>query len=76
MMSARTSWTLPPLDLLDAEYLPSLWTLQGVAFIWLVQHVLGPLCLDDLLHAGPNVHRRLANSRRKRKPQVCYPVRH
>jgi len=37
--------------------------------------VIGSITLDDLLKAATNVHRRLAHSRRKRKPHVRYPVR-
>lgn len=73
--SARISWSLPPQDLLDAEYLPSLWTLQDTAFTWLVSIVLGPLSLDQLRHADRTVHRRLARTPRKRKTQLCYPLR-
>jgi hypothetical protein len=64
-----------PEDLLDAAYLPSLWRAWNITRRILLLAVFGSLALDDLLHAGPNVHRRLANSRRKRKPHVCYPPR-
>jgi hypothetical protein len=60
--------------LLDAAYVPSLWRVWGVTRRVLLLAVLGSLALDDLLHAGPNVHRRLAHSRRKRKPHVRYPL--
>ena len=62
-------------DLLDVRYLPSLWRVQKTALLLLGLVVLGPLSIRDLLQAGLRVHRRLANTPRKRKPQVCYPVR-
>jgi hypothetical protein len=36
--------------------------------------IIGSIALDDLRHASANAHRRLAHPRRKRKPQVYYPV--
>jgi hypothetical protein len=82
MTSARISWTLPPEELFDAAYIPSLWATEhareGVwkmALLALLAAVLGPLSIDDLILAGPKVHRALANAPRKRKPAVRYPVR-
>jgi hypothetical protein len=74
-ISARKSWNLPPEELLDAAYTPSLWRVQHANLLLLVLAVIGPLALDALLRASPNVHRRLAHPRRKRKPHICYPVR-
>ena len=74
-MSARSSWTLPPEDLLDATYVPSLWRAWDITRRVLLLAVLGSLNVEDLLHAGPNVHRRLAHSRQKRRPHVRYPIR-
>lgn len=37
--------------------------------------VIGSITLGHLLQAAANVHRRLAQSRRKRQPYVPYPVR-
>jgi hypothetical protein len=48
---------------------------QDTTLLWLVHAVIGPLTLDALLHADPNVYRRLAHPRRKRRPHICYPVR-
>jgi hypothetical protein len=48
---------------------------QHATLRWLVGAVIGPFVLDALLHADANVFRRLANSRRKRRPHICYPVR-
>lgn len=73
--SARISWNLPPEDLLDADYIPSLWGVQKIVLMVLVAIILGPLSLADLAAAGPLVHRNLANAPRKRKPRVRYPVR-
>jgi hypothetical protein len=73
--SARISWTLPPEDLLDADYVPSLWAVQKIALLVLLSIIVGPLSLDCMTEAGPMMHRNLANAPRKRKPHVKYPVR-
>jgi hypothetical protein len=75
MTSARVSWTLPPEELSDAAYIPSLWTVQKMALLILLGIVLGPFSLVDFIAAGPTVHRQLANAPRKRKPHVRYPIR-
>lgn len=54
-----------PEDLLSVAYVGGL----------LLLAVLGTLALDDLLRADANVHRRLANSRRRRQPHDRYPIR-
>ena len=74
-MSARISWTLPPEDLLDAAYVPSLWAVQKTVLLILLSVVLGPLSLASIVAAKPLVHRHLANAPRERKPHVRYPVR-
>jgi len=61
--------------LLDAAYIPSLWRAWDITRRLLLLAVLGSLTLDDLLHAGSNVHRRLAHARRKRTPHIRYPIR-
>ena len=33
MTSARISWNLPPEELSDAAYIPSLWTVQKMALL-------------------------------------------
>lgn len=73
--SARTSWTLPPEDLLDAAYVPSLWAVQKIALMVLLAVILGPLSFADVLAAPAAVHRRLANAPRRRQPHITYPVR-
>jgi hypothetical protein len=65
-ISARKSWRLSPEDPHDAAYIPSLWRMQDATLPWLLGAVIGPLTLDALLHADPNVYRRLAHSRRPR----------
>jgi hypothetical protein len=72
--SARISWTLPPEDLADAAYIPSLWAVQKIVLLVLLTIVLGPLSLDHVKTAEAIVHRRLANAPRKRKPHIRYPV--
>lgn len=74
-ISARISWNLPPEDLLDDAYVPSLWAVQKIALLVLLSIVLGPLSLDTLTAADARVHQRLANAPRKRKPHIIYPVR-
>lgn len=74
-ISARISWNLPPEDLLDAAYVPSLWAVQKIALLVLLSIVLGPLSPDTLTAADAGVHQRLANAPRKRKPHIIYPVR-
>jgi hypothetical protein len=61
--------------LLDAAYIPSLSRVWHLTLRVLLLAVLGSVALGDLLHAGANVHRRLADSGRKRKPQLRYPIR-
>jgi hypothetical protein len=75
MTSARNSWNLPPEELLDVTYIPSLWAVWKIALLALLAAVLGPLSIGDFILAGPAVHHALANAPRKRKPNVRYPVR-
>ena len=75
MTSARISWNLPPEDMLDAAYVPSLWAVQKTVLLVLLAIILGPLSLAILTAAEPRTHRRLANAPRKRKPHITYPVR-
>jgi hypothetical protein len=75
MTSARISWNLPPEDLLNAAYIPSLWAVQKTVLMVLHAIVLGPLTLANIVAAQAMVHRRLANAPRKRKPHIRYPVR-
>jgi hypothetical protein len=74
-ISARISWTLPPEDLLDAAYIPSLWVVQKTVLMVLIGIVIGPLAVADILAPRAIVHRHLANAPRKRKPHIRYPVR-
>ena len=74
-ISARISWTLPPEDLLDAAYVPSLWAVQKTILMVLIGIVIGPLAIADILTPGANIHRHLANAPRTRKPHIRYPVR-
>jgi hypothetical protein len=48
MTLARISWKLPPEELSEAAYIPSLWTVQKMALLILISAVLGPLSLADL----------------------------
>ncbi len=69
------SWSLSPQDLLDAQYLPSLWTTQKVALLALLDAVRGPFTIERLVNASTASHRALANAKRKRKLQVNYTGR-
>jgi hypothetical protein len=64
-----------PEALLDAAYQPSLWRVQKTALLLLVLAVLGPVPIHAMLDAGPALHWQLANTRRRRKLAVSYPVR-
>jgi hypothetical protein len=61
--------------LLDAGYVPSLWRAQRFVLRVLLPAVLGALPINAVRDPGRNVHRKLADTRRKRKPQIRYPVR-
>ena len=75
MISARISWKLPPEDLLDAAYTPSIWAVQKTVLMVLLGISIGAIPLASVVAAQPAVHRNLANAPRKRKPHVSYPVR-
>jgi hypothetical protein len=74
MNSARISWCLPPEDLIDAKYAPSLWRTQKFTLKILLGAILGPLTLQALLEASKRFHRLLAEPPRKRRLQVQYPL--
>jgi hypothetical protein len=73
--SPRISWNLPPEDLFDAAYTPSLWAVQKTMLMLLLGIVFGTIPLASILAAQPDVHRNLANAPRRRKPHINYPVR-
>jgi len=62
--------------MLEAAYLPSLWRVWDISLRLLLIAVAGTPGLDDFLRANANVHRRLAHSRRRRRPQLSYPLRY
>lgn len=74
-ISARISWNLPPEDLLDAAYIPSLWAVQKTVLMVLLSVILGPLTIAGIVAAHAKVHRHLANAPRRRQPHITYPVR-
>jgi hypothetical protein len=61
--------------MLEAAYLPSLWRVWDTSLRLLLNAVSGAPGIDDFLLANANVHRRLANSRRRRRPHIQYPLR-
>jgi hypothetical protein len=75
MNAARISWSLPPGDLIDAKYAPSLWRTQKFTLKILLVAILGHLTLQALLKASKRFHRLLAETPRKRKLQMQYPVK-
>jgi len=62
--------------MLEADYLPSLWRVWDTSLRLLLNAVTGALGIAEFLRANTNVHRRLAHSRRQRRPHVRYPIRH
>ena len=66
---------LPPEDLLDAGYIPSLWQAHRFVLRALLPAVLGSLPIQAVQDPGRSVHRKLADTKRKRKPQIRYPLR-
>jgi hypothetical protein len=47
--------------------------MQKTVTLLLFLAIMGPTPLDRMMQAGPELHRLLANSRRKRRPQITYP---
>src|SRR3954453_4137226 len=75
--SARTSWTLPPEDLLDAAYVPSLWAVQKTVLMVLLGIVIGwhrhrpTLCGQ---HRRPKPPGSSAPRQRAAKAQTSHPI--
>ena len=69
------SWNLSPQDLLDAGYLPALWGVQKTTIRAMLAAILGHTPLDRLCLMTLETQKRAANAKRKRQPQVRYPVR-
>jgi hypothetical protein len=69
------SWNLPPEDLLELRYAPSIWRVQKIVIWMLRMAVLGQTALAYLKKVGTRFHRLLAEPPRKRKKQVQYPFR-
>ena len=61
--------------MLDEECMPSPWRVQKTAYLLLLIAVIGAPTLHSFLNANPQLHRRLANAKRERKPQIAYPPR-
>jgi hypothetical protein len=55
--------------------MPSQWRVQKTAYMLLLVAIIGAPRLHGLINASPKLHRRLANTPRKRKPQIAYPRR-
>jgi hypothetical protein len=54
--------------------LPSLWRINRMVLTALLAAVIGPITPRLVLSAAATLHRTLANSRRKRRPAVIYPL--
>jgi len=61
-------------DLSELDRLPSLWRINRMVLTALLAAVIGPITPGLLLSAAAAMHRRLANTRRKRRPAVAYPL--
>jgi hypothetical protein len=68
------SWNLSPEDLAGHACLPSLWRVQRMVLLSITLALLGDALLQHLTQPTADLHRRLANSRRRRKPQLLYPT--
>ena len=75
MTSARISWNLSPQELLDAGAATSLWRTVQVIFAALIEAIVPPITLNMLKHPSPQLHKRLANPKRKRRQAVNYPTK-
>jgi hypothetical protein len=51
-----------------------LWRINRMVLIALLAAVIGPITPGLVLSAAATMHRRLANTRRKRRPAVVYPL--
>jgi hypothetical protein len=60
-------------DLRELDRLPSLWRINRMVLTALLAAVIGPIMPNLVLIAAAAMHRRLANTRRKRRPTVVYP---
>jgi hypothetical protein len=60
-------------DLSELDRLPSLWRINRMVLTALLAAVIGPIAPGLMLRAAAAMHRRLANTRRKRRPAVAYP---
>jgi hypothetical protein len=61
-------------DLSELERMPSLWRINRMVLTALLAAVIGPITPGLLLSAAAAMHWRLANTRRKRRPAVEYPL--
>jgi hypothetical protein len=71
--SARISWNLSPQALSDAGATSSLWRVAQLVLAALIEAIVPPITLVMLERPSPNLHKRLANPKRKRKQAVNYP---
>jgi len=51
-----------------------LWQINRMVLTALLAAVIGPITPSLVLSAAATMHRRLANTRRKRRPAVGYPL--
>jgi hypothetical protein len=61
-------------DLRELDRPPSLWRINRMVLTALLAAVIGPITPRLILTAAVAMHRRLANTRRKRRPAVVYPL--
>jgi hypothetical protein len=60
-------------DLSELNRLPSLWRINRMVLTALLAAVIGPITPGLVLSAAAMMHRRLTNTRRKRRSAVVYP---
>jgi hypothetical protein len=67
------SWSLSPQALIDAGAVSSLWRVTQVILAALIEAIVPPITLAMLRKPSPQLHKRLANPKRKRRQAVNYP---
>jgi hypothetical protein len=67
------SWNLSPQALFDAGAASSLWRVTQFVLDALIAAIVPPITLTMLKTPSPQLHKRLANPKRKRRQAVNYP---
>jgi hypothetical protein len=67
------SWNPSPQAPFEAGSTSSLWRTTQLVLAALLAAILPPISIETLRQAPARLHKRLANSKRKRKQAVIYP---